>query len=77
MIRLEQLEKSYGGRKALQPTSLDVAAGEVVALVGPNGAGKSTTLRIVAGIVRPGGGRAAIAGHDVVGDAVSARRRLG
>ena len=77
MIRLEQLRKSYGGRRALEPLSLDVAPGEVVALVGPNGAGKSTTLRSLAGIVRPSGGRAFIAGHDVVTDAVAARSHLG
>jgi len=77
VIRLEELQKSYGGRLALEPLNLDVAPGEVVALVGPNGAGKSTTLRTLAGIVRPSGGRAFIAGHDVVTDAVAARRHLG
>ena len=77
MIRLEELHKSYGGRRALEPLNLDVAPGEVVALVGPNGAGKSTTLRTLAGIVRPSGGRAFIAGHDVVTDAVAARSHLG
>jgi ABC-type multidrug transport system ATPase subunit len=61
----------------LEPLNLDVAPGEVVALVGPNGAGKSTTLRALAGIVRPSGGRAFIAGHDVVIDAVAARSHLG
>lgn len=77
MIRLEQLWKAYGGRPALEPISLVVSPGEVVALVGPNGAGKSTTLRSLAGIVRPSGGRAFIAGHDVVTDAVAARGSLG
>jgi ABC-type multidrug transport system ATPase subunit len=77
VIRLEQLQKSYGGRPALEPFSLEVAAGEVVALVGPNGAGKSTTLRSLAGVVRPSGGRAFIAGHDVVTDGVAARNQVG
>ncbi|HEX7336908.1 MAG TPA: ABC transporter ATP-binding protein [Gemmatimonadales bacterium] len=77
MIRLDQLAKSYGGRPALEPLNLEVAAGEVVALVGPNGAGKSTTLRILTGTVRPTGGRAFIAGHNVVTDAVAARTHLG
>lgn len=77
MIRLEQLHKAYRGCTALEPLTLDVASGEVVALVGPNGAGKSTTLRAVAGLIRPTGGRASIAGHDVVTDATAARSRLG
>lgn len=77
MIRLEQLQKSYRGCPALAPLRLEVAPGEVVALVGPNGAGKSTTLRILTGTVRPSGGRAFIAGHDVVADGVAARACVG
>jgi len=77
VIRLEEVYKSYGGRMALAPFSLDVAPGEVVALVGPNGAGKSTTLRVLAGAIRPSGGRAWIGGHDVVAETAAARRRLG
>ena len=77
MIRLEELHKSYDGRLALEPLTLEVAAGEVVALVGPNGAGKSTTLRALAGLIQPTGGRASIGEHDVVTDAVASRQRLG
>lgn len=77
MIQIHELHKSYGGRLALEPLTLEVAAGEVVALVGPNGAGKSTTLRALAGLIRPSGGRAVIGGRDVVTDAAAARRQLG
>jgi ABC-type multidrug transport system ATPase subunit len=77
VIRLEQLHKAYGDCTALEPLSLEVAPGEVVALVGPNGAGKSTLLRAVAGLISPTSGRASIAGHDVVTDATAARSRLG
>ena len=77
MIRLERLHKAYGACTALESLTLDVAPGEVVALVGPNGAGKSTTLRALAGLIRPTGGRASIGGHDVVTDATAARSRLG
>jgi ABC-2 type transport system ATP-binding protein len=77
VIRLEQLSKAYRGCVALEPLTLEVAPGEVVALVGPNGAGKSTTLRALAGLIRPTSGRASIAGHDVVTDATAARSRLG
>ncbi len=77
MIRLRGLGKRYGERVALAPLDLDVAAGEVVALVGPNGAGKSTTLRVVAGAIRPTAGVAWVGGRDAVRDGVAARRRIG
>ena len=77
MIRLEQLHKTYGACTALQPLTLEIAPGEVVALVGPNGAGKSTTLRALAGLIKPTSGGATISGHDVVTDATAARARLG
>ncbi|HEX6434029.1 MAG TPA: ABC transporter ATP-binding protein [Gemmatimonadales bacterium] len=77
MIRIDALHKSYGGSRALEPLSLEVASGEVVALVGPNGAGKSTTLRVLAGLIQPSGGRASIGGHDVVRDRAAARRQVG
>lgn len=77
MIGLKELHKSFGGRRALEPLTLDVAGGEVVALIGPNGAGKSTTLRMLAGLIQPSGGRATIGGHDVVTEAAAARRQLG
>lgn len=77
MIALEQVGRRFGTRAVLQDISLQVAPGEIVALVGPNGAGKSTTLRILAGILRPTDGRATIEGHDVVGQGELARRGLG
>ncbi len=51
MLRLEGVSASYKGLKALQGVSLEVARGEIVAVVGANGAGKSTLLRAIAGLV--------------------------
>ncbi len=56
LLRLERVSASYRGLKALQDVSLEVAAGEIVAVVGANGAGKSTLLRAVAGQVATEGG---------------------
>jgi heme exporter protein A len=55
-IRFEKIEKRYGGLFALRRVSLDVAAGECMALAGRNGSGKTTLLRIAARLVRPSSG---------------------
>ena len=64
-----------GGRSAT--SSLDVAAGEVVALLGPNGAGKTTTLRAISGLVKPMDGRVLLDGGDLARISPSARARRG
>jgi ABC-2 type transport system ATP-binding protein len=61
---------------AVDDLSFRVDAGEVVGLIGPNGAGKTTTLRALAGILRPTSGRVTIDGHDIVTDAIAAKRHL-
>ena len=61
---------------AVDDLSLDIADGEIIGLIGPNGAGKTTTLRSVAGILRPTAGHIAIDGHDIVTDAIAAKRCL-
>ena len=61
---------------AVDDLSFRVESGEVVGLIGPNGAGKTTTLRSLTGILRPTSGRVAIDGHDIVTDAIAAKRCL-
>jgi len=56
---------------------LDVPQGEFFGLLGPNGAGKSTTIGMLTTLVAPTGGRAWVAGHDVVRDTVAVKRRIG
>ena len=70
---VENLKKNYGKFEALHGISFDVAPGEIFALIGPNGAGKTTTLRIVATILQPTSGSAAIYGMDVQKDAARIR----
>ncbi len=53
LIRIEGVEKRYGGKRVLRGISLQVAAGEVVALLGANGAGKTTLMRLVSGLEKP------------------------
>ena len=77
-IEATGLEREFkGGIKAVAGVDLSVADGEIFGFLGPNGAGKSTTVRILTTLLRPTGGTARVAGHDVVADAPAVRRRIG
>jgi len=76
MLTVTGLTKSFGNRRVLDGMTLDVYAGESVALLGANGSGKTTTLRCVVGLVRPDRGRITIGGVDAGRDPVGARKRL-
>ena len=77
-IAAEGLVKHYPGDVvALDGISFAVEPGTVFGLLGPNGAGKSTTVRILTTLARPDGGRATVAGIDVMRDPVRVRRTIG
>ena len=76
-VETVDLAKTYPKVEALCGLSLRIEPGEIFALLGPNGAGKTTWISIVCGLVRPSGGTAAVLGHDVVRDALAARRLVG
>ena len=76
-VEVEGLRKAFGANEALRGLDLSVAEGQVVALIGPNGSGKTTTIRILATLLRPDGGRAAVAGHDVTRDPGAVRAAIG
>ncbi len=65
LLAVEGLDLAYGEIRACHGISFDVNEGDIVTLIGANGAGKSTTLRGVAGVMAPGGGRVLFAGEDV------------
>jgi ABC-2 type transport system ATP-binding protein len=73
-IEAEALTKRFGDFTAVDSLDLLVRAGTVVSLLGPNGAGKTTTVRMLATLLRPDGGRATVAGYDVVTQAPDVRR---
>jgi ABC-2 type transport system ATP-binding protein len=76
-IQAEGLRKQYRGTQALRGVDLAVPAGTVLGLLGPNGAGKTTTVRTLATLLVPDGGRAEVAGYDVVRRPHEVRRRIG
>jgi ABC-2 type transport system ATP-binding protein len=76
MIQVDRLTKMYGDLKAVDDFSFTAGGGEVVGLIGPNGAGKTSTLKCMVGIQAPTSGAISIAGHDIVADALEAKKRL-
>ncbi|WP_329341292.1 ATP-binding cassette domain-containing protein [Streptomyces sp. NBC_01352] len=77
MISTRDLTKSYDRVHALRGVSLDVAEGTVLGLLGHNGAGKTTLVNILATLLPPSGGSAAVAGHDVLRDSRAVRGCIG
>jgi ABC-2 type transport system ATP-binding protein len=76
-LRVVDLVKSFGDKRAVDDLSLDVQPGSMYGLVGPNGAGKTTTLSMVTGLLRPDAGRVEVLGHDVWSDPVRAKALIG
>jgi putative spermidine/putrescine transport system ATP-binding protein len=72
-LRVDRVSHSFGTSRALDDVSLDIGAGELVALLGPSGCGKTTLLRAIAGFVTPQRGAILIDGERI--DDVPARRR--
>ena len=77
VVEVDGLTFSYGSGQVLHGISFAVRPGEVVGLLGPNGAGKSTTIKILTGILAPGGGSVRVAGCAMPEQATEAKKRLG
>ena len=76
-VTVRGLAKRYDEVEAVAGIDFDVVAGETFGFLGPNGAGKSTTIGMLCTLVRPTGGRATVAGHDVVAERDEVRRNIG
>ncbi len=67
MLEVREVSKNFGGLKAVDRASLDVARGEIVGLIGPNGAGKTTLFATIAGFHRPDAGTVTFEGKPITG----------
>ena len=77
MIKVQNLAKVFGTKRAVDGVSFSVERGEVLGFLGPNGAGKSTTMRMITGFIPPSAGTVTVGGFDVVEQAIPARRLIG
>lgn len=77
ILSVENLIKTFGGRKVVNDVSLSLASGSVVGLLGPNGAGKTTTFYLTVGLVKPDSGRVRIDDTEVTQDPMYVRARKG
>jgi ABC-2 type transport system ATP-binding protein len=77
MIKIDNLVKTFGAKRAVDGVSFTVERGEVLGFLGPNGAGKSTTMRMVTGFMPPSAGKVSIGGHDIVESPLEAKRLIG
>jgi ABC-2 type transport system ATP-binding protein len=76
-VAVEGLAKRYGDFEAVKGIDFEVGTGETFGFLGPNGAGKSTTIKMLCTLATPTGGRARVAGHDVVTARQQVRRNIG
>jgi heme exporter protein A len=76
VVEARALVRAFGARRAVDGVDLTLRRGDCLALFGPNGAGKTTLLRLLAGLLKPSGGTARVAGVPLLGDP-AARRLVG
>jgi ABC-2 type transport system ATP-binding protein len=77
IIEVENLTKSYGGKRGIEDVSFHVDEGEVFGFLGPNGAGKTTTIRVLMALLHAGSGTARIAGLDCWKQSLEIKRLVG
>jgi ABC-2 type transport system ATP-binding protein len=77
VVEVSQLRKDFDGKEVLRGIGFTLRRGEATGYLGPNGAGKSTTVKILAGLLRPGGGRVSVCGFDLAEQPLEIKRRVG
>jgi ABC-2 type transport system ATP-binding protein len=77
MIKVENLTKIFGTKRAVDGVSFTVARGEVLGFLGPNGAGKSTSMRMITGFIPPTSGTVTVGGFDMLENPIPAKKLIG
>lgn len=77
MIKVRDLTKHFGPKRAVDGISFEVGRGEVLGFLGPNGAGKSTTMRMITGFVMPTSGSVTVGGFDILDHPIPAKKLIG
>lgn len=77
MIKILNLRKNFGAKKAVDGISFNVEKGEVLGFLGPNGAGKSTTMRMLTGFIPPTEGEIFVGGRNMLQDPIPAKKLIG
>ncbi|MCZ7675424.1 MAG: ATP-binding cassette domain-containing protein [Roseovarius sp.] len=77
LLQVKGLRGGYGAETVLQGVDLNIAPGEIVAVIGRNGVGKSTLMRTLTGLLRPSAGTIQLAGRDVTAEPADRRARAG
>ena len=67
MIKVDNVVKAFGGFRAVDGASLEIAQGAITGLIGPNGAGKTTLFNVIAGVLKPTSGKVTMLGEDITG----------
>jgi len=77
MIKVENLTKIFGAKRAVDGVSFSVNRGEVLGFLGPNGAGKSTTMRMLTGFLPPNSGKVTVGDFDIAENPIPAKKLIG
>lgn len=77
MIKVENLTKVFGAKRAVDGVSFTVNRGEVLGFLGPNGAGKSTSMRMITGFIPPTSGSISVGGFDMLENPIPAKKLIG
>src|SRR5512136_282647 len=76
-VRVENLSRAFGPKKAVDGVSFEIGRGEVFGFLGPNGAGKTTTIKMLTTLLPPTSGKATVLGHDLATEGRKIRAQIG